>query len=510
MARRSSTHTGTLPYWTDSASFPMFRKIDHNLDVDVIVVGGGITGLSAAHLLSTAGQSVAVLERARCAEIDTGHTTAHLTMVTDVRLSELVHRFGRTHAQAVWDAGLAAIAQIDANVRDNDIECGFEWVDGYLHAPNRQASRDESEALREEADLASDLGFDATFVYDVPFVGGPGVLFENQARFHPRKYLAGLARAIRASGGEIFEHSAADEFSEKPFGIKSNGHLVRCKDIVIATHNPLVGTSGLASATLFQTKLALYTSYVVCGRVPRDTIPDALFWDTADPYQYVRLDREGGHDVVIFGGEDHKTGQVLDTDACFDRLERALIAGVPEIAATHRWSGQVIETPDGLPYIGKMTDHQYAATGFAGNGMTFGTLAAIMITDAVRGRRNPWTELFDPGRAALRRGLWEYIKENADYPYYLIRDRFAGAESRSLRSVKRGQGKIVEYRGKKVAAYRDESGELTLRSATCTHMGCVVGWNQAERTWDCPCHGSRFKPTGDVISGPAESPLSEV
>jgi Rieske Fe-S protein len=153
---------------------------------------------------------------------------------------------------------------------------------------------------------------------------------------------------------------------------------------------------------------------------------------------------------------------------------------------------------------------QYAATGFAGNGLTFGTLAAIMISDAIRGRQNPWAELFDPGRPALRRGLWEYIKENADYPYYMIRDRFAGAESRSLRSVKRGQGRVIEHRGTKVAAYRDPKGKLTLRSATCTHMGCVVGWNEAERTWDCPCHGSRFDPQGAVISGPAETPLPEV
>jgi Rieske Fe-S protein len=170
----------------------------------------------------------------------------------------------------------------------------------------------------------------------------------------------------------------------------------------------------------------------------------------------------------------------------------------------------VIETPDGLPYIGQMADHQYAATGFSGNGLTFGTLSAIIICDALSGRRNPWSELFDPERPAIRRGLWDYVKENADYPYYLIRDRFAGTKGRSLRSVKRGQGQVVEHEGKSVAAYRDENGQLTLRSATCTHMGCLVGWNDAEQTWDCPCHGSRFTPRGDVISGPAEAPLSPV
>jgi Rieske Fe-S protein len=200
---------------------------------------------------------------------------------------------------------------------------------------------------------------------------------------------------------------------------------------------------------------------------------------------------------------------VTGTIECFRRLETTLSELVPEIQLTHRWSGQVIETPDGLPYIGRNADHQYAATGFSGNGMTFGTLAAMMVADAITGRSNPWTDLFDPGRAAVRRGAWEYLKENTDYPYYLIRDRFAGPEGRSLRSVRRGQGKIIERNGNKVAAYRDESGTTTLRSATCTHMGCVVGWNEAERTWDCPCHGSRFEPNGDVISGPAESPLAK-
>jgi glycine/D-amino acid oxidase-like deaminating enzyme/nitrite reductase/ring-hydroxylating ferredoxin subunit len=511
MARgTTASHAGTVPYWSDSAAFPPFPTLDRDIDVDVVVVGGGVTGLTTAYLLAASGRSVAVLERDRSAQVDTGHTTAHLTMVTDRRLTDLERAFGRTHAQAVWDAGLAAIAQIDDIVREHGIDCGFEWVDGYLHARDGEASREQVEDFQDEANLATALGFDAAFVEDVPFVGGPGIRFETQARFHPRKYLAGLAAAARAKGVRIFEHSDVEEFTEKPLGVKANGHSVHAGDMVIATHNPLVGVSGLVSATLFQTKLALYTSYVVAGRVPRDTIPDALYWDTADPYQYLRLDRHRDHDLVVFGGEDHKTGQEPDSHSRYERLERAIAARIPAIQFTHRWSGQVIETPDGLPYIGQMTEHQYAATGFAGNGMTFGTLAAIVIADAIGGRRNPWAELFDPGRTAIRRGLWEYLKENADYPYYMIRDRFAGAEGRSLRSVKRGQGTVIEHGGAKVAAYRAPDGVLTLRSATCTHMACIVHWNDAERTWDCPCHGSRFTTDGDVISGPAEKPLAEM
>ena len=504
----TQAHLATTPYWTES-SLPRFPRLERNARVDVVVVGGGITGLTTAYLTAKAGRSVALLERRRCAEIDTGHTTAHLTMVTDLTLAGLVGRFGRNHGQAVWDAGLAAINQIDTIVRDENIACAFAWVPGYLHRPIGSTPDEGVEMFTQEAALATELGFDATFVSNVPFVGGPGVRFENQARFHPRLYLAGLARALSTGGGQIYEHSAADEFCDDPLSVTSNGHTISCDALVLATHTPLTGNANLASATLFQTKLALYTSYVVAGRVPSGSVPDALFWDTADPYHYLRLDTHRGFDVVIVGGEDHKTGQSSDTNACYDRLERTALALVPGIEITHRWSGQVIATPDGLPCIGDTAPRQFAATGFAGNGMTFGTLGGMMAADSVAGRANPWSDLLDPGRTKIRGALWDYVTENKDYPYYLVRDRFAGAEGRSLRALKRGEGKILDIDGTRVAAYRDPTGAAIVRSAVCTHMGCAVAWNDAERTWDCPCHGSRFATDGSVVAGPAESPLPE-
>lgn len=500
----------TKPFWSTSGTLRPFERLSRSLTADVVVVGGGVTGLTAAHELARAGRRVVLLERERCASIDTGHTTSHLTMVTDTPLRELAKHFGPTHAQAVWDAGLAAIARVDANIRDNQIAADFEWVDGYLHAPAGEVDKRAIDELRAEADRARELGFDAEFMDRVPLTGLPGVRYLNQARIHPRKYLAGVADALVSAGGRIFEHAEVAEFTKSPMKVRVGDHWVACENVVIATHNPIVGMAGFLGSTLLQTKLALYTSYVIAARVPRGRVPDGLWWDTGDPYNYLRLEPQRDHDVVIFGGEDHKTGQASDTDARYRRLEQRLLKFIPDAEVTHHWSGQVIETPDGLPYIGETAPHQFSATGYSGNGITFGTLAGLMMADAIVGRANPWTDLFEPGRKALTRGLWDYIKENADYPYYLIRDRFAGPDVDSLRAVRRGNGKIIKRDGKMVAAYRDDAGAITLRSARCTHLGCHVAWNPAERTWDCPCHGSRFKPSGDVISGPAESPLDDV
>ena len=500
----------TSSYWIDTAGLPEHPKLTRSVDVDVAVVGGGITGITAAYLAKKAGKTVALVERATCASIDTGHTTAHLTAVTDLRLKDLARIFNRDAARATWDAGAAAIDQIVTLIRREDIACDLHWMPGYLHAPLRDPDRRRIDELEEEAKIAAELGINAELVGSVPFFKVPGVKFSHQAVFHPRKYLRALLRVIDGGGSYVFENTSVDEISAAPLTLKSGRHAIKAQYLILATHTPLQGITGTMSALLFQTKLALYTSYVVAGKLPKGILPKACFWDNADPYDYLRIEPHDDHDYVIFGGEDHKTGEVKDTEAPFGRLEQRLRSYLPEIVIDRRWSGQVIATNDGLPFIGETAPQQFAATGFAGNGMTFGTLGAMMAIDKLLGKTNPWSDLFDVHRKKLLGGTWTYITENSDYPYYLVRDWAARGEGDSTGELARGEGTILNLNGRKVAAYRDDKGTVTLCSPVCTHLKCIVAWNPAEKTWDCPCHGSRFGPTGDVIAGPAESPLEKI
>jgi glycine/D-amino acid oxidase-like deaminating enzyme/nitrite reductase/ring-hydroxylating ferredoxin subunit len=500
----------TGSYWQSSQTLPEFPSLANDLEVDVVIIGAGLTGITAAWLLKRAGAKVALLDRQRCAAADTGHTTAHLTYVTDERLNTLVKHFGKDGAKAFWEAGVAAIDQIFEIVKSTGIDAEFNWVPGFLHGRLDDSDKKDRESLEEDAQLARDLDFDAQFVEQVPFVNRPGVRFAHQAKFHPYKYLAPMLSAIPGNGSHVFENTEATEVEEKPLTVHARKFKIRCSYLMIATHTPLLGKTGLVKGTLFQSKLALYTSYVLGAKLPPNTVPEALFWDTSDPYYYLRVDRHRDHDYAIFGGEDCKTGQEHDANVVFARLTAKMKTILPGADVQHRWLGQVVETNDGLPFIGENAGQQFIATGFCGNGFTLGTLAAVMARDRYLGRKNPWFDLFRVDRTKFHGGTWRYIQENLDYPFYMLRDRLKGAEADSLDHLKMGEGKILKLDGKKVAAYRADDGKVTLLSPICTHLKCIVRWNPADKTWDCPCHGSRFKPTGEVFSGPAEAPLEKM
>ncbi len=487
--------------------------MNRSLEVDVLVVGGGMTGISVAYLLKKAGRTVAVIERDRLAQVDTGSTTAHLTYVTDLRIHQLVKSFGRDRARAVWNAGVTAIDQIERIVRNEKIACDFKRIPGFLHA-SLDGEKDERRELQRDAELAIELGFAAEFMAEAPIVRRPAIRFKNQARFHPLKYLAGIATRIPGRGSHIFERTEAKKFEaagkQGAIRVHANGRVITCGAVVIATDVPLTGISSVPAAAALQTKLAPYTSYAIGARIKNGRAPEALFWDTSSPYYYLRVDAEGKGQYAVFGGLDHKTGQAKDTIQRFGALEKKLRQVLPDAMVDRRWSGQVIESHDGLPLIGETTARQFVATGYSGNGITFGTLAAMLIRDAIVGRRNRWSKLFAPQRKQVHGGVWNYLSENLEYPYYMLKDRMAAGEGKSLRSLRRNQGKILKLNGARVAAYRDARGRTTLLQPECTHLGCVVQWNEAETSWDCPCHGSRFGCTGKVIAGPAETPLKRV
>ena len=499
----------TQSYWMQE-SLPESPTLANGLEVDVVVIGGGLTGITAAYLLKKEGVKVALLERQRCAAADTGRTTAHLTYVTDYRLHRLVKTFGCDGAKAFWEAGIAGIDHIFEIVRERKIDCEFKWVPGYLHANLFEPAKDKVASLREDFELARQLDFDVQWLDKVPYANRPGIKFANQAKFHPRKYLKSLLAAIPGNGSHVFENTEAGEITKEPLQVAANSHHIRCKYLIIATHNPLMGKCNVLNATLFQSKLALYTSYVLGAKLTKGLVPEALYWDTTDPYYYLRVDRRGENDYAIFGGEDCKTGQEEDTVKVFERLEEKLKQVLPQAEVQHRWLGQVIETNDGLPFIGENSGQQFVATGFCGNGFTLGTLSAAMARDRFLKRKNPWFDLFAVDRSKFHGGAWRYIKENLDYPYYMLRDRLARAESDTVDDLKIGEGKIVKLNGQKVAAFRDDTGKLNLLSPVCTHMKCIVRWNAADHTWDCPCHGSRFRATGEVFSGPAEAALEKI
>jgi glycine/D-amino acid oxidase-like deaminating enzyme/nitrite reductase/ring-hydroxylating ferredoxin subunit len=494
----------TTPLWlTDPGeSYPPLKR---NLDVDVLVVGAGITGVTTAYLLAKSGRKVALVERASIGGGETGHTTAHITCVTDLRLSKLVEVFGHNHAQAAWDAGQFAMEQIFDLAGEEQIECGLRHVPGYLFSAFDHRADDEANELHREAHLASEFGLDADFLDHVPIMGRPGIRFANQAEFHPVRYVRALAAAAVRLGCQVFEKSSVEEFGESPRRAKVNGHTVSFERCVIATHVPLQGRSATFSALLRQTKLVSYSTYAIGGSVPKGEYPRALFWDTADPYSYIRIHAGDRNDYVIVGGDDHKTGQA-DPEEAYARLAQQARLFVPHVTFDHRWSGQVVETHDGLPLIGETCEGEFIATGFSGNGITFGTLGGIMARDWVEGLANPWTDLFDVRRKKLS-ATWDYLRENKDYPFYLAKGLLAAAEASNPEAVPTGEGRIVRVDGHKVAVHRDEKGELHVCSAVCPHLGCIVEWNGAEKTWDCPCHGSRFMAGGELVAGPAEGPL---
>lgn len=495
----------TSSLWIDTVKDnERYKPLNEDLSVDIAIIGGGITGLVSAYRLAKAGKRVAVFEKETIASAETGYTTAFLTQVFDFYLYELHGKFGDEKTKISWQAQRDAIDYLEEIIKEETIDCDFMRCPAFIYAHNDDGKKD----LEKEVKFATELGFKVDLKSDgLSFAQHGYMEVPDQAKFHPRKFLIALAEKITAHGGLIFEKTKITDFEgdDKTILVSENGNRITAHDVIIATHSPMDNRFELPA------RMFAYQTYIIESKIPKSELKEALYWDTRDPYYYFRIDPlDEKYDRIIFGGEDHETGKEDDTDKNFEKLLAHAKSLFPDISAeiTRQWSGQVFESADGMPFIGRSVanKHHYITGGYAGNGMTFGTAAAILNSDLIINGEHPWEDAFSPKRL---KGILPTLKLGATFVKDLIAGRIEH-HYETLRSLAPGQGRILDEGMRKIAVYKKKDGEVIACDATCTHLGCVVAWNKAGESWDCPCHGSRFTPEGEVMNGPAVEPLKRL
>src|SRR5678816_2914933 len=492
--------------WMATADTLSQSRLKESIRTDICIIGAGIAGLTTAYLLAKEGRSVVVLDDGVSGSGMTGRTTAHLTNAYDDRYLEIEKMHGEEGARLTAHSHTAAIEKISQIIEAEKIDCDFEWLDGFLFcAPDQSVDLLDDELAASHRAGLNGVEKVARAPVD-SFDTGPALRFPQQAQFHPLKYLDGLVKAIMRDDGRVFGQTHATKIEGGPEATieTSHGPVVKSEVVVVATNTPV------NDRVAIHTKQAPYVTYVIGVRVPKDSVTRALYWDTGDPYHYVRLQSENGYDVLIVGGEDHKTGQANDGDERFARLEAWTRERFPQMEEVkYRWSGQVMEPVDGLAFIGRNPlddDNVYIATGDSGQGMTHGTIAGMLLSDLIQGRKDPWEDLYSPSRIRLK-ALPEYASENINVAGQYA-DYVTAGDIKSESELRPGEGAIMRDGVSKIAVHRDENGNVHKLSAVCPHLGCIVAWNSTEQTWDCPCHGSRFSASGKVYQGPANSDLA--
>lgn len=473
--------------------------------VDVCVVGAGMAGLSVAYELSRQGARVAVVDQGVVGGGETGQTSAHLTNALDDRFYSLERRHGTDSARLAGASHATAIDLIESNIRTLGIECDFERVNGYLFAgPGRP-----DDELDKELEAAQRAGVDVERVASapLPFGTGPSLRFPRQARFEPLAYLDGLARAIVTAGNTI--HTDAHAIGVEKGAIAAvhvmlDGHRsVHARAVVDATN------AAFTSNVRIPLRQAAYRTYLITVEITSESVTDALFWDTGDPYHYLRVARDAdGRDLLLVGGEDHRVGQESHPSERWNALERWIRERMIVGSVVDRWSGQIMEPADGLAFVGKSPDSDdvYIVSGDSGHGLTHSVIASVVIPELLAGHDHPWSSLYEPRRSMLRSATT--VVRDAAAATVQYTDWLGRGDVDDVDAIPRGCGAVVRRGVHLIAVYRDERGIVHERSARCPHMSAVVAWNDAEKTWDCPAHGSRFDGCGHVLHVPAISDLA--
>ena len=485
--------------WVETSPPTAYPSLEENTSVDVAVLGGGIAGLSTALLLARSGASVAVVDAGKVGQGVSGYSTAKVTSLHSLTYAGLASSRGEDHAHVYGEANEAGVATIARLARELAIECDFRRRPNFTFTE----SEDEVGQVRDEADTAARLGLPSSFVTetDLPWDVAGAVRFEEQAEFHPCKYLVGIAQAVRGEGGQVYEHTRAVDVSDgDPCTVRlENGRELQAGHVVVATHFPFLDRSG------FFARVHPERSYCLAVRI-RGPVPQGMYIDTQGHSLRSQPAPGGDDELLLVGGASHKVGQG-DAAESYRYLDRYARERFDVASVDYRWSTQDNIPLDQVPYVGKLAPFSkrvLVATGFRKWGYANGTAAAIILADLVKGREHPWARTFDSNRLGPPSAAVEFVKENVNVGRRFVQDRLRRGDAAQ---VAPGDGAVVRDGLGQAAVHRDEQGELHALSARCTHLGCIVQWNTAERSWDCPCHGSRFGIDGRVIQGPAVSPL---
>lgn len=493
----------TQSYWTDESHLPSFPSLDQNIDVDVVIIGGGITGITSAYLLTNEGFQVAILESDRLLNGTTGHTTAKISAQHGLIYDELISNIGRSKARLYYEANINALHFMEETIQKQHIDCNFKKQDAYMYATTDESAQ----KLEKESHAYEKIGIDGALTNDMPLdiPIKKALTMKNQAQFHPLKYLAHLVNVITEKGGHVFENTTAVniETGKQPVVLTRDNARVTANQVLICSHFPFYEGLGLYSTRMYADR-----SYVIAAKTKKD-FPGGMYISADKPTRSLRSVNINGEEMVLIVGEDHKTGQGIDTREHYNALltfgEQTF--GIEEVM--YHWSAQDLITLDKIPYIGEITaghSNILIATGYRKWGMSNGTAAALLFRDMLLEKDNKYAEVFTPSRFYAHPSLKNFLVQNANVVSELIKGKLQ-ITNLDPHTLAHDEGAIISIEGERKGAYKDETGELHIVDTTCTHIGCEVEWNSGERTWDCPCHGSRFSYTGDVIEGPAEKPL---